>query len=116
MTTMQGQSPLSRHHLLLYPACITTAAMAPLLSASTTSSLSAGTGVEVGVGGDSSPLAMSSSAMADDDDNDNNNSSARGVASPALSRPSRTDVLHLPLDGHPLLPPCPPRADRPGPQ
>ena len=65
---------------------ITSATMAPPLSMSMTSSLSAGTASRSASADDSTPPAMCSSAMADDDDDDNNNNGgARDVASPASS-------------------------------
>jgi hypothetical protein len=82
---------------------------------------------------DVTPPTTSTSAMADDDDDDdddddnNNDGGVRGVASAASPQPSRwgrtnsttpprSSPIRPHLDGRPLFPPCPPRADRPGPR
>ena len=86
---------------------ITAATMAPLLSTSTTSSLSVGM-VSRSASADNGtpPAACSSTMVYDGDNNDNNNGSARDVASPASSQPSRAENPHLPLPNcRPFAPP-----------
>ena len=64
---------------------ITIAAMAPLLSVLTTSSLLAGTASKLASAEDGAPPTTSSSTMADDDDDENNDGGTRGVAPPVSS-------------------------------